>query len=521
LTGVGVSILLFFMFALSAHRFFPLLLAALAGCTALSSASVEGTPGGAARPGEPRVHYTLELVPGGEPGFPLTRRPEWRLRVSGTGLPVAGGAVTLVFDSWGDWREIDSLYLDVQRCEPAVDADLFPGNALVLERPEDWDGSFEVQFAIHPIRAGSRAQERWGMLPTWSPSYSFGQTRNVFPKVYQDHGPAGGVRSVELLPPTGGSVASGWGGPTRSGQKLELDPTEGNGFIGFGNPLAEAAYELPSGRLQVVQYGKAHVVAGTIGEILRRLVVDMGRAAGQEPPDPMVVFVTDIGGGGMGADFGLVLGFTADTPDWQAESPYYHHFVAHELFHWWLGSAIRGSEAITWFHEGFTEYFSVWHLAASGVITREWFAERILELGEEALNESSWGEVAFADPAVSWRDGDGPNEVMAYKGGAMLAFALDVELRDRGEPGALLLIRELLDRDVEQVSLSLLREWFEDHDLEEFWAEYVEGTDTLEVVERLERIGYEVEEEQERVRFIDPGEELDAFFTFEVGDREE
>jgi len=463
----------------------------------------------------PRIHYTLEFAPGGGHGLPLERRPEWLLRVSGTDLPVAEGAVTLVFDSWGDWREVDSLFLDVRSCRPAVDADLFPGNALVLQQPEDWDGSFEARFAIHPIRAGSEAQRRWGMLPTWSPSYSFGQTRNVFPKVYQDHGPTGGTRTVELRAPAGCPLASGWSGAQEKGRiELELDPTEGNGFIAFGEPLASFDRRLSSGRLQVVQYGKAHLVAETVGEVVSRLAEGIGRATGHPPPDPLVVFVTDVGGGGMGADFGLVLGFTAQTPEWQAESPYYHHFVAHELFHWWLGSRIRGSEAITWFHEGFTEYFSLWHLAASGVITREWFAERILELGEEALNRSSWGQVAFADPEVNWRDGDGPNETMAYKGGAMLAFALDVELRARGEAGALLLIRDLLDEGDEPVSLARLGEWFEDHDLGELWEEYVADTNTLEIGELLQRIGYELEADREERRFTASGAELDAFFAF-------
>lgn len=418
--------------------------------------------------------------------------------MSGSGLSPQDGAVGLVFNSWGGWRELDSLYLDVLSCTPATDAELFPGNALILQQPEDWDGSFEVQFAIHPIHAGSEAQRRWGMLPTWSPSYSFGQTRNVFPEVIQDRGKVSARTRVELLAPEGMEIASGWGGLMEGLHAFELDPTLGNGFLGFGKPLEVffgplGSGDHGSGGLEIIQYGEAHKATLAVAKVVQSIAESIQRTTGVAPIDPSIVFITDVGGGGMGAEFGLVLGYGPEAPDWQMHSPYYQHFVAHEFYHDWLGIRLEANESMVWFHEGFTDYFALWHLASTGVIERTWFASRIHELAKEAIERSSWGEVAFADTEVSWRDGDGPNETMAYKGGAMLAFALDVSLRERGHVGASELIRDLLAQDAPRVDLAQFHTWCLAHDLEDFWESYVAGTGILEPAEWLARIGFAVQ----------------------------
>ncbi|MBC8407084.1 MAG: hypothetical protein H8E15_17850, partial [Planctomycetes bacterium] len=160
---------------------------------------------------KPTIEYELEFQPG-ESGWPLISRPTWLLTVRGSGLDPEQGAANLVFHSWGGWMEIDSLYLDVRKIDPSLEVPAFPGNSLLMELPDNWDGSFEAQIAIHPLRQNSAAQSRWGMLPTWSPSYSFGQTRNVFPTLYQDHGPVDASHRVKLLAPKNCPVASGWAG---------------------------------------------------------------------------------------------------------------------------------------------------------------------------------------------------------------------------------------------------------------------------------------------------------------------
>lgn len=448
-------------------------------------------------PAAPQLSYTPEFVPGNENELRFTQRPTWKLTMRGEGFDPADGAICLVMSSWGDWMEIDSLYLDLTHAQPAVEAAMFPGNAVVLHAPEGWDGSFEASFTLHPLLAGSTANRRYGMLPRWSPSYSFGQTRNVFPSVYQDAGKVDTDTEVTIRAPRGVPISTGWQGLTTDAQTLDLDPTEGNGFLAFGEPFSYERRTLAHGRLEVLQYGQAQKVTTQVADLVGKLAGSMADAL-SAPSDPLIVYLSDVGGGGMGTDFGLVLGYEASTPDWQIDSPYYHHFVAHELFHHWLGSQVGGSESFTWFHEGFTEYFSLWHLASTEAIAPEWFWERLRELGDEAVERSSWGEVPFAGQEVNWRDGDGPNEVMAYKGGAMLAYMMDVRLRELGRPGALQMLRDFLEEDRGSVGLSELEDWWRAHELGELWDEFVADTTVPDLDAWMER-----------------GQQLDSLFRFE------
>jgi M61 glycyl aminopeptidase len=444
----------------------------------------------------PSVAYQLHFEPGGTATFPLQQRPIWKLSIRGKGFDPAAGAICLVFDNWGDWYDIDSLYIDMIHAEPTVDSELFPGNAVVLHAPPSWDGSFEADFVLLPLRAGTKANQRWGMLPRWSPSYSFGQTRNVIPQVFQDAGKVDAAYSVTLSAPPGVSISSDWLGLTAATQTAAIDPTVGNGFLGFGEPLEHQLRSLPQGRLEVIHYGQGQKVAGKIADLVEQLATSISSALGP-PADPLVIYISDLGGGGMGTDFGLVLGYEVDTPTWLINSPHYLHFIAHEFFHHWLGSKLRGSETYTWFHEGFTEYFGLWHLAATGAITEQWFRERLLELGLEAIDDSSWGELPFAGQGISWRDDDGPNETMAYKGGAILAFMIDVQLRESGRTGGLQMLRDFLADGNRDVRLSDLKAWAHGHDLDDFWKEYVAGTTVPNLNDWLDRAS-----------------KIDGFFTF-------
>ena len=468
-------------------------------CLAAASLAVHEAPRfeAAPRPATPTLEYTLAFVPGGEVAPPWGQRPSWELSMRGEGFDPDGGAICLVLNSWGDWMEIDSLYLDLTHTKPAVDAAMFPGNAVVLELPQDWDGSFEADFTLFPLLAGSTVNQRYGMLPRWSPSYSFGQTRNVFPAVYQDAGKVEAQTQVSVTAPRGVAISTGWQGITRKAQRLQLDPSEGNGFLAFGEPRAFERRALQGGELQVLQYGQAQVVAPQVADLVQQLAASMA-AALVPHSDPMVVYISDVGGGGMGTDFGLVLGYEASTPDWQIASPYYHHFVAHELFHHWLGSKLDGGESFTWFHEGFTEYFGLWHLAATQSISQDWFWERLRELGQEAIENSAWGEVPFAGEAVQWRDGDGPRETMAYKGGAMLAFLMDVRLRELGQSGAQQMLRDFLLEQRGAVSVDDLESWWRAHELGELWEEFVSDTCVPDLDEWIER-----------------GQAVDSFFEFQ------
>ena len=70
---------------------------------------------------------------------------------------------------------------------------------------------------------------------------------------------------------------------------------------------------------------------------------------------------------------------------------------------------------------------------------------------------------------------------------------------------------------VEEVSIPALRGWFEEHEFEGFWENFVEEAASFEVLEYLERIGYEAKQGEGGMRFAEPGDGLDEFFTPPVG----
>ncbi len=434
------------------------------------------------------VRYTLELHSPGESAL-LIHRPEWRLRVQGERLDLDQGPAALVFEHWDDWKALDALYLDVIDCEPAVESALHPGNALVVSRPEGWDGSFDVEFRMIPLQAGSRVQQQWARLPSWTDGYSLGESRSVFPKVYQDRGEIHGTRSVQLVGPDGQPTASGWAGLHDPSQVLAIDPTRGNTFLAFGEPARERR-DLLHGWLEILQYGGPPGVAGPVADLTATLASHIGKTLDATPPNPCIVFVHGAGQGGMAADPGLLVGYDRKMPEGYVHSPYYRHLVAHEFYHQWLGVRVRADESIAWFHEGFTEYLSLWHLVATGLVEPAWFANRIEELGKEARDRSTWGEIPFAAPGVQWRDGDGPRETQAYKGGAMLAFAMDVELRRRGRSDLSALVRDLLAAESGPVTLESLEAWARDQGLGTFWTKHVSGTERLEIAALLATAGF-------------------------------
>lgn len=454
------------------------------------------------------VRYTLECHGSGKGAAPAGR-PEWRLRVRGEDLDLDQGPVTLVFEHWDDWKELDALYLDVTACDPAVESPLHPGNAMVISRPEDWDGTFEAEFRMIPLQAGSRVQQRWGRLPSWTEDYSLGESRSVFPKIYQDRGEVGGARSVQLVGPDGQPAASGWAGQHEPGQVLDVDPARGNTFLAFGEPERERR-DLLHGWLEVLQYGGPPGLAGPVADLSATLASHIGKTLDAAPRDPCVVFVHGLGQGGMAADPGLIVGYGKDMPQGYVHSPYYRHHVAHEFYHQWLGIRIGADESIAWFHEGFTEYLSLWHLAAAGLVEPTWFAERIAELGQEALERSTWGEIPFAAPDVRWRDGDGPKETQAYKGGAMLAFAMDVELRRLGRSDLSALIRDLLAGESSAVDIERLKAWAGAQGLAGFWAKHVAGTERFEIAELLVAAGFRRRANDERWEDVETTAFLEA-----------
>ena len=153
------------------------------------------------------------------------------------------------------------------------------------------------------------------------------------------------------------------------------------------------------------------------------------------------------------------------------------------------------------------------HLASIGRITPQQFADRLRFLETFARGSTAYGRVAFADRSVDWRVPDA--EQIAYKGGAMLAFHMDVELRGHGAPGLPMLLRDLMRENGGKYTLGALQKWCEENGLKEVWQKHVVAAALPDVGDGLVRLGYrETREGDARVIKV-AGDNVQAFFKFE------
>jgi Peptidase family M1 domain len=100
--------------------------------------------------------------------------------------------------------------------------------------------------------------------------------------------------------------------------------------------------------------------------------------------------------------------------------------VAHEMFHGWLGEAIRQTDPQTlWFTEGVTTWYSARMLIAAGLWTPD-HARGVLmaRLERDYVNSDLQGTITLADAAAEVMAG--PEQVRyAYAGGVAASMALD------------------------------------------------------------------------------------------------
>ncbi len=460
----------------------------------------------------PRVRYRLEHEPAVRAADPRASRPAcWTVEIEAGGLAPDKGPPTLAFGPWDDWIAVDSLWLEMLECVPPLAPGRAPGAPFVLAPGPDWDGALRCLYRIRLTDLGSGAQRARGLLPTLAPGadgrepYAFGYSWNTLLQVLQDGAPVRGRLTLELVAPEGMAIASGWGGLDHGRQEVALEPEMGNSPIAFGEPAAGGTSISCGGPMsasvEVWQYGAGRDVTSVVGNALAVLAPTMALDLGHPARDPLRAFVTDTAGGGMGSHYGLRIGFTAEEPEGSEHSVFFRSLIAHELFHDWLGTTLEVEGALVWFQEGFTEYLALWYAARTGLITRDEFAERLLEHEAIVRQRSALGSVAFADPEVAWRDGDGPNETLAYSGGALLALQIDVELRRAGKPGLPQLLRDLL-AGRGRPSLEGLRAWLEANGLAALYERSIAGRELGGAAEALRSAGYERTELDEPLTYL-------------------
>ena len=384
-------------------------------------------------------------------------------------------------------------YVELLGSEPALPPGAEPGHwkASSVGRSQ-----VTLTYRIRLTRLGSEEQRAHGLLPTWSPAYTFGYSWNTLVRVTVDGEVLANAPTIRIEAPSGESIVTGWAGRSTGPQRAVLDAALGNAPIAFGAPAVERLEERAGIPLEIRQFGGGPDVTEMVAEVLAACAPAFERAFDYPARRPYRAFVTDTQGGGMGSHYGLRIGVMADAPADHAQTPWLRGHVAHELLHDWLGIALTEENSqLVWFKEGFTEYLALWQATAAALVERDWFAQRLFELESIARTRSAAGSVSFGDPNVTWRDGDGPNETLVYTGAPLLALRADAELRVAGHAGLPALVRDLLASADGPYDLEDLRKWFHAHDLEARWDASVAGAELPDVAESLALAGYATIEE--------------------------
>ena len=452
-------------------------------------------PGGSV----PRVEYHLRYDPD-------EVDPAWRIEVRAEGLANAKGLV-LDLDDWGEWTSVDSYYLHVLESDPPLHRVGDSRSTFAVDAPPGWSGDMRVSYELRTTELGSRARERHGLLPYRAETYSFGFSANTLMNVTWDDKPDDSKRTIDIEAPPGWTIATGFGGHSVGHQRSEIPASIANTVISFGRPKAVAASAQGAIPVEVVQWGGASDMTADLLGFSEKYLTAVTASTGSPPTGPVRLMVTEPGFGGTRVDGAIAIGCPAGfDPDRDAGTL---HFLAHEMFHDWLGGRLKSAtedETLCWFWEGFTDYLSLWQLAESRLVSRSWFAERLLVYETLASRAEGRDEHAYADPGVSWRDP--AIEPLAYKGSALLAFSLDVALRRNGGPGLMTVIRDFGGLPKGRFALADIRAWVEGHGLAEFWRERFERPPPHTLREDLLAIGFVERETVEPLTYV--GVKLDG-----------
>ncbi len=421
-----------------------------------------------------------------------------RVSLSAAGLEPGPGDMRLRLDSWGGWTG-DRGYIGDLASDPPVDRDPDEPTEFTIRTPADWDGRLTVSYAI-PVRHIGPGGEGGGLLP-WCDDVNVGAfTINILMDIRCGERRVGAERRVTFVAPEGRTVFTGWGGASRA---VRFDHPIDNAPVVIGNTSGSASADAEGIHYEVIQFGPGDDRTAAVLHAARSVVPAYARHSGRAPDEPVRIVLLDTTTGSTHTDHGCMLGYRP-AEDARGLTPRFTHVLAHELFHDWLGAGgfVAGSESITWFHEGFTDYLSLWHIAAVGLVDRAWFADRIGAIEAEARRSSALGTVAFAETAGGWRDDMGPRETLAYRGGAILAFGADVELRRAGRPGLMQLVADLARTTEGEAMLEDVRGWMEAHGLADFCRRYVGEPALPDGVALLDSLGFEAVEVETELTYL-------------------
>src|SRR5215210_4897480 len=180
--------------------------------------------------------------------------------------------------------------------------------------------------------------------------------------------------------------------------------------------------EVTEGRFRLLVASMGHwqpvrpEVRETLGPLVQRFVrlMEFGE---RESYLVVLLPIVDSGGEAFRRSFAL----TVDTPPSRANRAKWGNTIGHEIFHFWNGWRLRGTDYATsqWLQEGFTEYVANVSMAGAGLIGPDDLRQKLAEhvRNYQRLTTSLEGGGTRKGPPL-------------YSGGALVAFSWDVLIRD-------------------------------------------------------------------------------------------
>lgn len=290
-------------------------------------------------------------------------------------------------------------------------------------------------------------------------------------------------------------------------------------------PLTWLDFEAASVPHQMAISGKHYLDQERLKSDLIRICDYHNRFFGLPSPVSRYLFLTMVVGDGYGGlehkDSCSLLCSRNDLPskDMDEMTESYRRFLglcSHEYFHLWNVKRIRPERLKTadlseevytellWAFEGITSYYDELALTRCGCVTQESYLEMLAQTVTRVMRGPGRHKQSVADSSINaWtkfykQDENAANAIVSYYAkGALVAFGLDVELRNKSDGRVCLddLMRKLWvdygqkDIGVPEEGIKDLAEALCGESLADFFRAYVKGIDELPLQDWFESMG--------------------------------
>lgn len=290
------------------------------------------------------------------------------------------------------------------------------------------------------------------------------------------------------------------------------------------------SFEVEGIRHDVALVGPSNVDPDRLLEGMEKIVKASNRIFGKNPCNYYLFIIHFTNGKGGGLEHSNSTTCFADRLQFSSQSGYDRFFglVAHEYFHLWnvkrlrpkvLGPFDYQGENYTdalWIVEGFTSYFDEKILRMAGIYSESEYLGRISSNISRVENNPGWEIQPVAEASFdAWikyyrQDQISPNSFVSYYSrGAALATLLDLMIINKsgGEQDLGDLMAEAYQRFYEKrkagytdEEFKALLEEYTGQSLDEFYRDYVHGTEPIAYASYFEQVGIRfVEGDQQRL----------------------